>query len=202
MPVLKRESTVRIIGPRKAWRPDAIDVTSRSTSWSRLLSPFLLGPCKLYGGFTSRTMENAWQYSKVYPDFAGPDGKPSPRYFTWAQAGWAAPRASRYPMGKGAAPLYSWRDGEELDYLQARERIYLPLYRDAAAGTPAFAALREKYEKDGSITLWDYDGYDRADLSLYEVLRNPAQKMGHAFVLAMMLVYGEKFEIVDLTRVG
>jgi hypothetical protein len=33
----------------------------------RTLSPMYLGPCRLYGNFTERKMENAWQYSKVYP---------------------------------------------------------------------------------------------------------------------------------------
>ena len=32
------------------------------------LSPFYLGPVECYDGLVSQTFENAWQFSKVYPD--------------------------------------------------------------------------------------------------------------------------------------
>jgi len=35
------------------------------------LSPTYLGPCHLYGSFAAKKMENAWQYSKVYPQHYG-----------------------------------------------------------------------------------------------------------------------------------
>jgi len=64
-----------------------INVTSQSKDYGRELSPFLLGPCKLYEGLVSENMENAWQYSKVYPCHDN-NGKPSNDYFKWAIAGW------------------------------------------------------------------------------------------------------------------
>ena len=58
---------ITIIGPHEPKNPDAINTTSRSATWSRGLSPFFLGPITAYDGLISKTMENVWQNSKVYP---------------------------------------------------------------------------------------------------------------------------------------
>ncbi len=181
--------TVRVIG-RGEFRPsDAIDTTSRSNGWSRGLSPFYVGPIPLYTSGTSVNMENAWQFSKVYSEFVGPDGNPTPEYFAWAQQGWADSYAHRYPMGKGRKPEYSWWDSEKLDYLSARKRIYFPLYARAVAVTDVFRELLGLYRRTGSATLWDFDGYDYAaqGKSLRDVINDPTRPMGHAFVLAHLL---------------
>lgn len=171
-----------------------VDTTSRSTeAWSRGLSPFYIGPVPIYDDKLAANMENAWQYCKVYHQHLGADGNPSPDYWRWATAGWAAPEAKRYPMGRGAAPAYSWWNGERLGYIDARKRIYCPLYAHGVVDTPAFRRLVETYEQcvfeDKILLLRDFDGYDhtRAGLTLQQVLNNPQKKMGHAFVLAMLL---------------
>lgn len=160
------------------------------------LSPFLCGPCNLYKvGLVHKTwqvslnMENGWQYSKVYPEHIDQKGDPTKEYFAWAESGWANPKAVRYPMGKGRKPRWSWWDGERLDYIQARKQIYVPLYAEAVQKTEAYTELVELYKSSKEITLLDYDAYDhrKCNLSLTEVLNNPHQKMGHAFVLAMLL---------------
>jgi hypothetical protein len=66
----------------------------------RTLSPMFLGPCSLYRDYTAKRMENAWQYSKVYPQHIGGDGKPTLEYYHWAIQGWSSRKAERYPMGK------------------------------------------------------------------------------------------------------
>lgn len=103
--------------------------------------------------------------------------------------GWLDPRASRYPMGKGARPEYSWWEGEKLTYLEARKRIYLPMYARAVVKTRAFDILMREYLTRGTLTLWDFDGYDHHALgmSFEEVLACPTRKMGHALVLSMLL---------------
>ena len=180
---------VTVIGPRDARDPKAINTTSSSREWSRGLSPFFLGPVALYGGNTAQNMENAWQYSKVYPEHADKDGNPTEDYFAWAKAGWADTQAQRYPMGKGRKPLYSFWDGEKLSYVEARKKIYIPLYSRAVVNEPAFKVLKVKYETEKSIILWDYDGYDHRKLGMtYEdVVNSDTRKCGHAFVLAMLL---------------
>lgn len=190
---------IRIVGPRDRHYDRntcrVINTTSRASgadAWSRGLSPFFLGPVPLYegaGARESRNVENAWQFAKVYSQYIGEDGNPNEDYFKWAQEGWRHGRAIRYPMGKGAIPEYSWWAGEKLTYVEARKRIYVPLYTRAVIQTRAFEKLRELHEELDEIWLWDFDGYDHVELgmSLKEVLNDPTRKMGHAFVLAMIL---------------
>jgi len=54
----------------------------------------------------------------------------------------------------------------------------------------AFAKLKEIFETETEIYIWDFDGYSTDD-PLKTVLNNPNQIMGHAFVLAMLLT-GQK----------
>lgn len=183
---------VRVIGPKDPRDKNAINTTSRSKNWSRDLSPFFLGPVPLYIGAASssaQNVENAWQYSKVYPGYVDEDGNPHEGYFAWARRGWENKRAVRYPMGKGAKPLYSYWAGEKMPYVKARAKIYVPLYSQAVVNTGAFQKLLQLYRDQGEITLWDFDGYDHHALgmSLEEVLNDPTRIMGHAFVLAAML---------------
>lgn len=175
---------------------DAIDTTSRSKTWSRGLSPFFLGPCQLYDGYVARNVENAWQYSKVYAGHVDSEENPSQSYFDWAQAGWSRTRADRYPMGKGAKPLYSWWDGKKLDYVSARKKIYIPLYASAVLKSEAFAQLKKLYNETGHIRLRDFDAYDYRAMgqSLKDAMNNPVKKMGHAFVLALLLTPSSEWE--------
>jgi hypothetical protein len=86
-----------------------INTTSRSDNWSKGLSPFFLGPCELYDGYTSKNVENAWQFSKVYSDHVDVNGKiRDDEYFEWALKGWNNKQAFRYPMGKGKLSLFSY----------------------------------------------------------------------------------------------
>lgn len=182
---------IYVFGPKDIPPKDMviINTTSSSTNFGKGLSPFILGPCELYDGMISMNMENAWQFSKVYPKHVDENGEPTIHYRMWAKKGWSDGYAHRYPMGKNAKPLYSLWDGEKLDYIEARKKIYIPLYRDAVKDRLAFKKLKNLYEIHGTIGLWDYDGYNYKEkgMTLEEVVNNPKLKMGHAFVLAMML---------------
>lgn len=183
--------TVYVLPPGRA--PDgcpAANVTTRG-SFYRPLSPMLLGPVPLYGGLWSRTMENAWQYSKVYPEHASPDGFPGSEWWNWAREGWDNPRAVRYPMGKGSKPLYSLWAGGKLGYVQARKRIYIPLYAQAVRmhQLDFFAHLMRLASDVTDLVIEDFDAYDHRALgySWDDVINDPDRKMGHGFVLAMMI---------------
>jgi len=181
--------TVKVISYRDFRPIEAIDTTSYSQTWSRGLSPFFVGPVPLWDGSSSVNMENAWQFSKVYPEHVGLDGLPSDVWKEWSRTGWADERAHRYPMGKGVVPLYSWWDGEKLSYVDARKKIYFPLYAKAVILTEAFQKLQRIYEAVGSVTLVDFDGYDHRKLGLdwKGVLNNPNKPMGHAFIIGYLL---------------
>ncbi len=171
--------------------PGAADVTTHGQQY-RPLSPMLLGPVPLYGGMWSRTMENAWQFAKVYACHA--DGgvlhDNLAAYWPWARAGWDSRRAVRYPFGKGVIPRYSLWAGDELGYIEARRRVYAPLYAQAVRfhQLTLFLNLRER-ARLGDIVITDFDAYDHRarGYSWDDVMNDPDRKMGHGFVLAMMI---------------
>jgi hypothetical protein len=167
----------------------SVNTTSKSDHWSRDLSPFFLGPVDLYCGLSSKNMENGWQFAKVYPEHVDKNGDPNQDYWLWATKGWDDSFAHRYPMGKGRKPLYSFWNKEKLGYIEARKQIYMPLYAKAVAVTKGFAKLKEIYQGEKDIYLRDYDGYNhkKLEMSYQDVINCESRKMGHAFVLAMML---------------
>lgn len=166
-----------------------IDTTSTGPL-SRDLSPFILGPCDLYNGMVAMNMENAWQFAKVYKQHTDANGDPNDAYWEWARNGWRDETAHRYPMGKGAVPQYSFWEGLKLGYIDARKQIYAPLYIEAVQRTRGWETLSLMYETANMIYLRDWDGWDMEKhgmRTLTEVLNNPRRKMGHAFVLKMLL---------------
>lgn len=166
-----------------------INTTSRSKNWSRQLSPFLLGPVDLYAGLIAKNVENAWQFSKIYACHVDSNGDPNQDYWMWATKGWQDTYAHRYPMGKGSIPLYSLWNKEKLSYIDARKKIYIPAYSKAVAKTEGFQYLQKLYTNGNDLYLIDFDAYDFRSLNMsYEdVINCKERKMGHAFVLAMML---------------
>lgn len=184
-----------IVGPRnRPSMPACVTVnTCSKLGWHADLSPFLIGPCRLWDGRESRTMENAWQFSKVYRQHCC-DGKPNQEWRAWSDDGFAAPAAHRYPMGKGARPVGSWWNNELLGYVAARRKIYFPLYRDAVRGTGGFRRLEIVYAERRKLMLplqlWDFDARPHKGLMFSDVMNDETKIMGHAFVLAAMLAFG------------
>jgi hypothetical protein len=176
--------TVYVLPHHQQTRLSAFDVTTHGGQF-RPLSPMLLGPVMLYGGHWSRNVENAWQFSKVYPGY-----EDEARYWPWACAGWADERAHRYPAGKGVRPHWSLWAGSKLGYIEARKRIYLPLYAQAVRFYQlGLLTVLRSYASQGDIALRDFDAYDHRALgySWQDVMNDPDRKMGHGFVLAMMI---------------
>ena len=171
-----------------------VDATS-SGGWTADLSPFLIGPCALYHDhlgnlIVTANMENAWQYAKVYVNHVDDENNSTLEYWRWAREGWANPRAVRYPMGKGARPQHSLWEGEKLGYIDARKRIYGPLYAEAVKRTEGWTELVRLYNECENLYIRDWDGWlmERHGMAtLTDVLNNPRKIMGHAFVLKMLL---------------
>lgn len=176
-----------------------VDTTSRGNN--KDLSPFYLGPVSTYEpGIMAANMENLWQYSKVYQEHAymqktpfdllSPMAwEPADSYYTWRNDGWTRSRAVRYPMGKGAKPLYSLWKGTKLDYINSRKVIYAPFYASAVLKTRSYTMLYNYVKSGQNVILTDFDGYDYIGMGvgLKDVINNPKKTMGHAFVIAMLL---------------
>ena len=181
-----------------------VDATS-SSGLSSDLSPFLIGPCKLYTvqgvELEAQNVENAWQFGKLYAHHADENGDPTEAYWMWALTGFADKKAHRYPMGKGAVPLCSFWDGEKLSYIEARKKIYGPLYAEAVMKTAGWKMLVDSYNSVERLYIRDWDGWDMPKHgmnNLTEVLNNPRKKMGHAFVLKMLLENDPALEQMSL----
>jgi len=158
-----------------------IDTTSNSGQFKEL-SPFIL-PAP-----PARNLENLWQFSKVYPSHLNPNGTINRAWELWREKGWQDTKAHRYPMGKGAVPLFSYWQDEHLDYIQARKKIYIPEYAKNVVETESFRLLAN-LDDTQNIILLDYDAYDHEKLgmTLIDVVNESKRKMGHAFVLLMIL---------------
>ena len=119
-------------------------------------------------------------------------GNPTQEYFAWRDSGFNNNYAFRYPMGKGTKPLYSFFQQQKLNYISARKQIYIPLYQQAVLKSEAWNKLSQIYEKNKNLVLLDFDAYNHRVLNFSwdDVIHSETKKMGHAFVLAMML---EKF---------
>lgn len=181
------------------------------------LSPFYLGPVECFDGLVAEKFENAWQFSKVpkkwgsfdekgandpvyaplrTTPFVGADGEPNAAYFKWRDTGFADPAAHRFPLG-GAGKLWHysyWKvDGEykHLGYISARKYIYIPLYAKAVVKTEAYRRLVALRDSEKCLLILDFDGYNRHlpryNFTYNDVIHCPLLKMGHGFVLAMLL---------------
>ena len=167
------------------------------------LSPFYLGPVECYDGLVSQTFERAWQCAKVYPWTLGTDGNPNARYFAWRDEMWAMKgfgdkMSIRFPVGKknvGKCQYAWWKVGgafQKLGYVDGRKHIYLPLYAKAVVKTEAYRRLVELRDSGKNLMLIDFDGYNPwhphyGFASYNDVIHCPLLKMGHGFVLAMLL---------------
>jgi len=186
-----------------------LDTTSRSKDMGRAFSPFLLGPVEVdlgeWGIHASETVENAWQYSKVYAGQTNLMNEPSKEvWLPWALEGFADKRAVRYPMGKGARPLYSWHKDQMLLYVEARKQIYVPSYVRSLQHSDEYLWLKAAVDTGIFRRLWlrDFDGWDHVSghLTFNEVLNEERYKMGHAFVLWALLTEEIKFSEFIRTR--
>lgn len=138
-------------------------------------------------------------------DFVDSGNGPAAGYYRWRDGFWArrypddfANRSYiRFPAGKGNAKhcLYSWWpvDGEyrKLDYVEARKQIYMPLYARSVVKTEAYRRLCELRDAGKNLLLVDFDGYNihhsRYNFTYNDAINCPYLKMGHGFVLAMLL---------------
>ena len=73
---------VFVYGPKDYAPDDVINTTSRSSNWSRGLSPFFLSPTNI----NAYNVENVWQYSKVYKEHII-NNEIIDEYFDWRKNG-------------------------------------------------------------------------------------------------------------------
>lgn len=152
--------------------PKTFNVTTRSNSWARNLSPIIIGPVATYrenGRMLSAiNAEVAWQYSKIFSHayideklqdlaFLNGDGTPNASWFAWRNRAWTNPQFHHrhrsfaankalvrraFPKGSRIAAWY-WDGRIITDPVQARREIYASVYCNAVRELPEFKRLRE-----------------------------------------------------------
>ncbi|MHB1952480.1 MAG: hypothetical protein ACYCOU_01930 [Sulfobacillus sp.] len=180
-------------------------VMMRSHSRYHPLSPYYLADSD------GRLMENLWQAAKVYPEVPSSRqvysrwdsrviwehpaerhldaGKTTPKYWAWRAKLERNPDAVRYPVGMSHRHrcrfALSSEGGPELDYLQSRRAIYLPLYVGLAKQHPLFAELRLRLSRGESLLIAETDGPHQESLDYYrERYGVPADFISQGSVLA------------------
>jgi len=182
-----------------------INVCSSAAGIWKQLSPMIIGKIdisklidnnldkgeEIYGlklPKAATNIENLWQFSKVWEGEVDDKGFPTREFFERRNGGWKDKKAHRYVKKGRNVPLFSYWNGEHLSYIQARKKIYCPIYAEYVKKTVAWKQL-EKLLQDGyNIQILGYDGYDFSSKTLLECINDPSRPFGHELVIASMLL--------------
>lgn len=160
-----------------------IVVMLKSSSKWYPLSPYYLND-------NGMIMENIWQFSKVYEvvpkgtryqsrfskkiiwdhpeEVHVKDGELTKEYFAWREKGFHAEDPIRYPVGFNHRHkcLYAYYDGEKLDYVESRKKIYKKVYTDLVVKEKKFLELKQKLKKENLLII-EIDGPRQESLNYY-----------------------------------
>ena len=136
--------------------------------------------------------ESYWQSGKVF------EGIPEDKSKAWWKAQTTAKR--RYPPGKGKTVLYATFEDhpEPLDYVSAREKVYVKEYYDLIKDRARIHYYEQLLKSGRSITIYDFDGPRTEDggvtcLELdLDLLRSKIQYLpqpfGHGYVVGSRIL--------------
>ena len=142
-----------------------------------------------------QNLENGWQGSKVYTcELSDPSDNmsdPNIEFFETRKKLWADKKGHRRKQfGKKTnrnIPCYSWWKGEKLSYVDARKKIYCPIYSQLVQQTDSYQKLKQLVDDGTNIQILDYDGFDFEDESLKDIVNDPNRVFGHGLVLVALL---------------
>ncbi|MBX9636970.1 MAG: hypothetical protein K2Q45_05405 [Nitrosomonas sp.] len=189
------------------------------------LSPFLIGPVH-YEGQVCNTFETFWQSFKVWAkvdkqthwswswpaeEHVDAEGNVNAAWHVWHKALFKNKHAVRRPNGR-AIPLYAWFEGEKLDVIEARKRIYIPYLQALYRKSKVYQELLDMVKNGQDIIILEPDGPPHeffpdgmpVDMALLEKLQNVTElkdfpgitsseskkyvPFGHGYVIAMTLL--------------
>jgi len=207
-----------------------IIVLMKSHSKWGALGPYLLKDER------GRIFENIWQFAKVYKVVPAAreklsrysntviwehpeethvkNDKLTEKYFAWRKKGMNAEYAIRYPVGfhHRHKCLYSYYNRKKLSYIQARYRIYLPLYVKFVKKEPKFDELKKRLNDGENLLIIEVDGPHQESLDYYKekydvdddfivndtmlidedniniMMNDPKHPFGHGYCLAYALL--------------
>ncbi len=159
-----------------------IDAIQRCKEWAGL-SPMKLGPVTGADGATSKTFEEFYQCSKVYPCMDA-NGKPNAKYYEWRNYWYEqdlstkTARELRHPQYNAHpnspeehyehhdclyAIYYDEKQKKYLtssDYAFTRKVIYLKGYAKLVVETPEYKRLKDLVKSGAKIAILDFDVYN------------------------------------------
>ena len=165
--------------------------------------------------------ENFWQSNKVWREVGkqktanwnwpsevhlDKDNNPNDKWIHWHKTLKHHNLPVRRPNGK-AIPLYAYFNGEKLDIIEARKKIYIPYLKQLYRKNPVYQQLLEKVKSGKNIIIVEPDGplldlypdglevnltilNDLIEKTNYDDLgvKNKYRPYGHGYVLAMCLL--------------
>jgi hypothetical protein len=163
-------------------------VVMTASSKYGILSPYQL---KTENGVI---IENYWQFSKVYekvpkskqfysqfdktviwehPEEKHYDVKEEkllPAYYKWQEKGFKCKYAIRYPVGRYHRHkcLFSLYEGDKLDYIESRKKIYLPEYMKSVIKHPKWKELKDRLYNGENLLILEVDGPHQESLQYYK----------------------------------
>lgn len=213
-----------------------VEVMTASTTFGEL-SPFQL---KDENG---NIFENVWQFAKVYqyvprtvcrysrwndtitwdhPEEIHVDekGELTLEYWEWRKKGCENKYALRYPVGfhHRRKCLYAMWNGEKLDYIQSRKKIYVPEYIRLVKKELKYKHLKRLIDEGTNLLIVEVDGPRQESLQYYKdkygvgddfivnntieanednlsiMLEDEKHPFGHGYCLAMALL---DMEVLD-----
>ncbi len=93
-------------------------------------------------------------------------------------------------------PSCLWWNGESLDYIVARKRVYVPIYSNLIQENAAFKAIKALVDKGENVLIMDLDGPPleicpigmEATLDNFKrMINDPRYVFGHGYVVAALL---------------
>lgn len=165
MPKLRCAQQRRTFSYPKVQGWEQAPIFSRGKKDFKTASPFILGPVEFSDGdeeHQSANFENLWQGLKVWEKFKGErhlgkNGKPTKAWESWRDSMFENEKAIRRP-NPGALPEGHWFGGKLLGVIEAREKIYVPLYKKNIKETAIFKKILNGMKKGTQWILIEPDG--------------------------------------------
>jgi hypothetical protein len=111
---------------------------------------------------------DSWKNNKIAPMNITPNDK----YWHWRKMGFENADAIRYPVGRNFAQncLYALKNKGDtpLNYVEAREQIYAPVYKSLVRNRPQFKKLKRRLESGENLLIIETDGPHGEDLDYYK----------------------------------
>lgn len=143
-----------------------------------------------YEGYAN--FESFWQAGKVFEDI---DPKKVDKF--WKGVNETTGPKRRYPNSKGKKVLYAVFDGEKMDYITSRKKVYVPRYFELVKNKEMSLYWKNQVRLGKDIAIYDFDGprsetgepicLEITEELLREKIEDTRFPFGHGYIIAAYL---------------